>query len=79
MLAEHQLKPLQMDATLIAQSPKTAPHIPALCLNLSADLKLPLTCVSIKATTTGGLGYLGRGEGIAVHALALVGSPHGKT
>ncbi len=79
MLAEHQLKPLQMDATLIAQSPKMAPHIPSMCLNLSADLKLPLTCVNIKATTTEGLGYLGRGEGIAVHALALVGSPHEKT
>lgn len=79
MLAEHQLKPLQMDATLIAQSPKMAPHIPAMCLNLSTDLKLPLTCVNIKATTTEGLGYLGRGEGIAVHALALVGSPHEKT
>lgn len=73
LLAQRSLKPLQVDATIIAQAPKIAPHISAMCANLSADLKLPLDCVNVKATTTEGLGYIGRGEGIAVHAVVLVG------
>ena len=72
LLAQHNLKPLQVDATIIAQAPKMAPHIPAMCANLAADLKLPLDCVNVKATTTEGLGYIGRGEGLAVHAVTLV-------
>ncbi|MDE2069661.1 MAG: 2-C-methyl-D-erythritol 2,4-cyclodiphosphate synthase [Gammaproteobacteria bacterium] len=72
LLAERGLKPVQVDATIIAQAPKMAPHIPAMCANLAADLKLPRDCVNVKATTTEGLGYIGRGEGIAVHAVVLV-------
>lgn len=72
LLAERGLRPLQVDATIIAQAPKMAPHIPAMCANLSADLKLPRDCVNVKATTTEGLGYIGRGEGIAVQAVVLV-------
>lgn len=72
LLAERGLKPVQVDATIIAQSPKMAPHIPAMCANLAADLKLPLDRVNVKATTTEGLGYIGRGEGIAVQAVVLV-------
>ena len=67
------LKPLQVDATVIAEAPKLAPHVPAICANLSADLSLPLDCVNVKATTSEGLGHIGRGEGIAVHAVVLVG------
>lgn len=72
MLAQRRLRPLQMDATIIAQSPKMAPHISAMCANLAADLKLPRDCVNVKATTTEGLGYIGRGEGLAVQAMVLV-------
>ncbi|HEV7166242.1 MAG: 2-C-methyl-D-erythritol 2,4-cyclodiphosphate synthase [Gammaproteobacteria bacterium] len=73
LLASRGLKPLQVDATVIAEAPKLAPHVPAICTNLSADLSLPLDCVNVKATTSEGLGHIGRGEGLAVHAVALVG------
>jgi 2-C-methyl-D-erythritol 2,4-cyclodiphosphate synthase len=61
-----------VDATVIAQAPRLGSHIDAMRRNLSADLGLPVERVGLKATTTEGLGYIGRGEGIAVHAVALV-------
>lgn len=73
LLAERGLKPLQVDATVIAEAPKLAPHIQAMCARLAADLSLPVDCVNVKATTSEGLGHIGRGEGLAVHAVALVG------
>ncbi|MGA9852368.1 MAG: 2-C-methyl-D-erythritol 2,4-cyclodiphosphate synthase [Gammaproteobacteria bacterium] len=66
------LKPINMDATLIAQAPKFAPYIPAMCANLAADLGLPLNCVNVKATTTERLGFIGRGEGLAAQVVVLV-------
>ncbi|HEV2333560.1 MAG TPA: 2-C-methyl-D-erythritol 2,4-cyclodiphosphate synthase [Gammaproteobacteria bacterium] len=73
LLARRDLKPLQVDATVIAEAPKLAPHVAAMCAHIAADLGLPADCVNVKATTSEGLGYIGRGEGIAVHAVALVG------
>ncbi len=73
LLAERGLKPLQVDATVIAEAPKLAPHVQAICANLAVDLSLPVDCVNVKATTSEGLGYIGRGEGLAVHAVALIG------
>ena len=61
-----------IDATIIAQAPKMAPHIERMCLNIAADCDLPRTCVNVKATTTEKLGFTGRGEGIAAEAVCLI-------
>lgn len=66
------LKPINMDATLIAQAPKFAPYLPAMCANLAADLGLPPECVNVKATTTERLGFTGRGEGLAAQVVVLL-------
>lgn len=61
-----------VDATIIAQAPKMAPHIPAMVKNIASDLRIALGCVNVKAKTTERLGFTGRGEGIAAEAVALV-------
>ncbi|HAF43699.1 MAG TPA: 2-C-methyl-D-erythritol 2,4-cyclodiphosphate synthase [Gallionellaceae bacterium] len=61
-----------VDATIIAQAPKMAPHIPQMVANIAADLGIEQTAVNVKATTTEQLGYTGRGEGIAAQAVALL-------
>ena len=63
---------VNIDATIIAQAPKMAPHIPAMANNIAADLGLSRGHVNIKATSTEGLGYTGRGEGIAAEAVVLL-------
>ena len=61
-----------IDATIIAQRPKMAPHIAAMCANVAQDLGVEVGQVNIKAKTNEKLGYLGREEGIAVHSIALL-------
>ena len=61
-----------LDATLVAQVPKMAPHINAMRENLAADLATPVDRVTVKATTTDKLGFAGREEGIAAHAVVLL-------
>jgi 2-C-methyl-D-erythritol 2,4-cyclodiphosphate synthase len=61
-----------VDATLIAQAPKLAPHIPAMVEHLAADLGIRPGQVNVKAKTAEKLGALGRGEGIAAEAIALL-------
>ncbi len=63
---------VNIDATIIAQAPKMAPHIPAMVNHIAADLGLSRGQVNVKATTTEGLGYAGRGEGIAAEAVVLL-------
>jgi len=64
-----------IDATIIAQAPKMAPHIAGMTANIAADLDVPSTQVNIKAKTNEKLGYLGREEGIAAEAVALICHP----
>ena len=60
------------DITIIAQSPKMAPHLEKMRLNLAADMGSELSQINIKATTTEKLGFTGREEGIACHAVVLL-------
>ncbi|WP_209343117.1 2-C-methyl-D-erythritol 2,4-cyclodiphosphate synthase [Flavonifractor sp. AGMB03687] len=63
-----------IDATILAQRPKLAPHIPQMRANLAHRLGLDVDQVSVKATTEEGLGFTGTGEGMAAHAVCLLES-----
>jgi 2-C-methyl-D-erythritol 2,4-cyclodiphosphate synthase len=60
------------DITVVAQAPKMAPYITAMCENIAADLQVDIDRINVKATTTEKLGFEGRKEGIAVHAVVLI-------
>ncbi len=62
------------DITIVAQAPKMAPHIALMCENIAADLQVETSQINVKATTTEKLGFEGRKEGIAVHAVVLIES-----
>lgn len=72
LLREQGLAVGNADATIIAQAPRMAPHIPTMREHIAADLAVLPNRINVKATTTERLGYIGRGEGIAVHAVALL-------
>lgn len=61
-----------IDATLIAEAPKLAPHRDTMRRNLAETLDVPVSCVSVKFTTTEGRGAVGRGEAMAAHAIVLL-------
>jgi 2-C-methyl-D-erythritol 2,4-cyclodiphosphate synthase len=71
-LAESGWQVGNVDMTIIAQAPKLAPFIPKMREILAQDMKSNLSAVSIKATTTERMGYIGREEGVAAHAVALI-------
>jgi 2-C-methyl-D-erythritol 4-phosphate cytidylyltransferase/2-C-methyl-D-erythritol 2,4-cyclodiphosphate synthase len=64
-----------LDATIIAQAPKMAPHIPAMVVRIAEVLAIDAGCVNVKAKTSERLGHLGRGEGIAAEAVVLLARP----
>ena len=61
-----------VDATIIAQQPRMAPHLPQMVANIAADLQVAVDCVNVKAKTAERLGFVGRGEGIATEAVVLI-------
>ena len=75
-LAEGGFAPVNVDATVLAQAPKLAPHIPDMRRILAEAMGLDASRVSVKATTEEGLGFTGSGEGIAAHAVALIEKAH---
>jgi len=72
LVSAQALRILNVDSTVIAQAPKLAPHIPAMRGNIAVDLGVGTHMVSVKAKTAEHLGALGRGEGIAAQAVALL-------
>ena len=72
ILSEHGYRVENIDATILCQRPKLAPHIPAMRAGLAAAFGLPVDAVSVKATTEEHLGFTGEGLGIAAHAVALI-------
>src|SRR3954452_5252961 len=63
---------VNVDATIIAQEPRMAPHVPRMIGNIASDLGIAPAAINIKATTTEHLGFLGRAEGIAASAVVLI-------
>ena len=61
-----------IDATILAEAPKMAPHIEAMRQNIAADCGLDISRINVKATTEEGLGFTGEGKGIAAHAVCLL-------
>lgn len=72
LLKTHRYRVVNVDATVIAEAPKLAPHVLAMCANIAADIDVAIDCVNVKATTSERLGFTGRGEGIAAEAVCLI-------
>ena len=72
MVRQRGFRPLNVDATVVAEKPRLAPHIAAMKANLAPILGLAVDDINIKATTTEQMGFPGRGEGIAAYAVVLV-------
>lgn len=72
LLSNEQYRVSNVDVTVAAQAPKLAPYIDNMRQHISEDLALSIERVSVKATTTEGMGFVGRGEGVEVHAVVLL-------
>ena len=74
LLSESGYRIVNIDATIVAQAPKMAPHIPLMIARISESLGIPAGSVNVKAKTTERLGFVGREEGMAAEAVALIES-----
>jgi 2-C-methyl-D-erythritol 2,4-cyclodiphosphate synthase len=72
LLADKKARVINIDATVIAEAPKLAPHVPTMRKKIAQAISLSESNVSVKATTNESLGAIGRGEGIAAMAIATV-------
>jgi 2-C-methyl-D-erythritol 2,4-cyclodiphosphate synthase len=72
VLSERGLRVSNLDCTIIAQAPRMGPHIETMCERMAEDMGVAADRVNVKATTTERMGYTGRGEGIAAHAVVLL-------
>jgi 2-C-methyl-D-erythritol 2,4-cyclodiphosphate synthase len=72
LLAEAGFRVNNIDATIVAEKPKMASLIPAMVTNIASAVKVDRSVINVKATTTEGLGFAGRGEGMAAYAVALI-------
>ena len=72
LLSEAGFRVNNVDATIVAEKPKMAPHIPSMVRNIAEAIKVDRSAVNVKATTTEGLGFTGRDEGMAACAVVLL-------
>ena len=72
LLADHGYRVNNIDATIVAEKPKMAPQVPGMIANIASAIAADESQVNVKATTTEGLGSIGRGEGIAAHAVCTI-------
>jgi len=72
LLAGRGHRVVNVDATIVAEAPRMAPHVAAMAANIASDLGIDKGAVNVKATTTEKLGFTGRGEGIAAQAICLI-------
>jgi 2-C-methyl-D-erythritol 2,4-cyclodiphosphate synthase len=72
LLTEGGFRVNNIDATIVAERPKMAAYIPAMVTNIASTVKMDRSAVNVKATTTEGLGFAGRGEGIAAYAVCSI-------
>lgn len=72
LLERHGYKPINIDTMLLLEKPKIAPHVLQMRKNIAKCLQMELDAVSVKATTSEKLGYIGKGEGAVAHAVCLI-------
>lgn len=72
LLWEHDFSVINIDSTIVAQQPKLAPYIPAMIANIAEVMGMRVEQVNVKATTTEGLGFEGKGEGISAQAVVMI-------
>jgi 2-C-methyl-D-erythritol 2,4-cyclodiphosphate synthase len=77
ILSERGYRVVNIDVTVICERPRIGPRAAEMCARLAAALDAPPDIVSVKGKTNEGMGWIGAGEGVAVHAVALVDSTHG--